>query len=124
MYFLRESLFLFFFNVYLFLRERACTCEQGRGRERGRQKISSRLRHHQHRAQCGDRIHHEIMTSAEIKSQMPKLLSHPGAPELIMYVTDTQTHSNQCYLYLKFELHLQNKYPLSKYQGSLRESEV
>ena len=33
--------FLFFFNAYLFLRER--DCEQGRGRKRGRQRIQSRL---------------------------------------------------------------------------------
>ena len=54
-----ESDFLFFVNIYLFLRERETECEQGRGTERGRHSIRSRFHapSHQHRARRGAQTH-------------------------------------------------------------------
>ena len=48
-----------FFNVYLFLRQRETEHEWGRGRERGRHRIRSRLQapRHQPRARRGARTH-------------------------------------------------------------------
>ena len=49
----------FFFNVYLFLRQRETEHERGRGRERGRHRIGNRLQalSHQPRAQREARTH-------------------------------------------------------------------
>ena len=49
----------FFFNVYLFLRQRETEHERGRGRERGRHRIRNRLQalSHQPRARRGARTH-------------------------------------------------------------------
>ena len=80
-------LFIYFFNVYLSLRERErerereTVCEQGRDRERGRRRIRSRFQalSCQHRARCGAQTHkpgdHDLG-----QSQMLNRLSHPGAP--------------------------------------------
>ena len=72
-YDMRRSLF--------FLREVSRERERERkSRKRGRRRISSRL-HAQCGAQCGAQTHDpEIVTQAEIKSQMLKWLSHPGSP--------------------------------------------
>ena len=56
-------------------------CEKGRGRERSREGIPSRLHGVSTDPDTGfDTTHHEIMTRAKIKSQMLDWLSHPGAP--------------------------------------------
>ena len=73
------SMYFYFLNVCLFLRE--TECERGRGRERGRHRIGSRLwaLSCQYRARCRSRTHepwdHDL-------SQIWTLnrLSHPGAP--------------------------------------------
>ena len=51
--------FSFFFNVYSFLRVRETEHERGRGRERGRHRIGSRLQalSSQHRARRGAQTH-------------------------------------------------------------------
>ena len=56
---------------------------QGRGRERGRQRIPSRL--HAVSTEPDTRLellNHEIVTRAKTKSQALNELSHPGAPKL------------------------------------------
>ena len=76
--------FVYFFNVYLFLRHRETEHEQGRGRERGRHRIRSRLQalSCQHRARRGARTHrpwdHDLSRSWTLNR-----LSHPGAPSSI-----------------------------------------
>ena len=68
-----------FFNVYLFLRE--SESKHGRGRERGRERIPSRLCTVSSEPDVGLKlINYEIMIWAEIKSQMLNQLSHPGTP--------------------------------------------
>ena len=58
-------------------RERA---SGGRGRETGRERIPSRLCAESAQLDTGlDPMNHEIMTSAEIKSQTLNGLRHPGA---------------------------------------------
>ena len=53
--------------------------ERGRGKEKGRERILSRL-HSQHRAQCGVQSHdREIMTWAKIESQTLNWLSHQAS---------------------------------------------
>ena len=49
----------FFFNVYLFMGQRETEHERGRGRERGRHRIGTRLQalSHQPRARRGARTH-------------------------------------------------------------------
>ena len=75
---------VFFFKfIYLFFREREH--EWGRGKERGREGIPSRLHSlHSvwHRAQSHDC---KIMTWAEIKSQILNWLSHPGVPVFLVF---------------------------------------
>ena len=70
----KKDLFIYF------EREKLYSHTWVRGRGRGRDSILSRL-HAQHGAQRGDTSHDcEIMTWAEIKSQMLNWLSHPDAP--------------------------------------------
>ena len=68
-----------FFNVYFWEKEREC--EWGRGRERGRHRIWSRLQalSCQHRAWCRARTH-KLRDHDLSWSRMLKRLSHPGAP--------------------------------------------
>ena len=74
---------VFFFNVYLFLRQRETEHERGRVRERGRHRLWSRLQHPscQHGVWCGAQTHkpwyHDLSWSWSLNR-----LSHPGAPEL------------------------------------------
>ena len=67
-----------FKNIFI-LREREHACKQGRGRERGRERIPRRLH-----VKFDARFHlnRESMTRAEIKSQTLKWLSHLGTPSL------------------------------------------
>ena len=73
-------LFLFFLKVY-FLRKRETEHEQGKGRERGRHRIQSRLQalSCQHRTWCGA-WPHELWDHHLSWSRMLNRLSHPGAP--------------------------------------------
>ena len=78
-------MFLFFCSFYIFLClficKRVCVCEQGRGRERGRHRIPSRLCTVSTEPDMGlEFTNHEIMTRAEIESHASQ--SHPGAPLL------------------------------------------
>ena len=72
-----------FFNVYLFLRQ----CKQGRGRERGRHRIQSKLQalNCQHRAWHGAWTH-ELWDHDLSRSQTLNRLSHPGAPRLRIFL--------------------------------------
>ena len=76
----RGAFQIFFFNVYLFLRQRETEHERGRARERGRHRIWSRLQalSCQHRARCGAQTHgprdHDLSWSRTLNR-----LSHPGA---------------------------------------------
>ena len=71
----------FFFKCIYFW-ERACKCEQERGRERG-ERIPSRLRAVSTEPNVGlDPTNREIVTWAEFKSQTLKWLSQPGTPFL------------------------------------------
>ena len=72
--------------VYLFLRECAHACKLGRGRERGRHRIWSRIQalSCQHRARYGARTH-EPRDSDLSRSQMLNQPSHPGAPEVLIF---------------------------------------
>ena len=78
-------IFLNFFNVYLFLKER--TCKQGRGRERGTHRIQSRLQalSCQHRAQCRSWTHepwdHDLSWS-----WMLNWLSEAGIPSPVIFL--------------------------------------
>ena len=66
----QAPLFIYFFNVYLFLRETETEHKRVRGGERGRHRIRSRLQalSCQHRAQRrGGPTNHEIMTWAKIR---------------------------------------------------------
>ena len=72
---------IFFKHLFIIERQRDTECEQGRGRERGRHRIWSRLQalSCQHRAWCGARTHklrdHDLSWSQKLN-----WLSHPGAP--------------------------------------------
>ena len=89
----------YFFNVYLFLRERNTKHEQGRSRERGRHRIRSRLQAPscRHRARRGARAH-EPRDHDLSRSQTFNQLSHPGAPKYTilnnvgMYVAPCLAH--------------------------------
>ena len=71
-----------FFNFLKFIL-RETECKQGRGRERRRQRIPSRLRAVSVEPDQGLGPRNcEIMTRAEIKSQTFNQLSHPGTPSL------------------------------------------
>ena len=74
----------FFFNVYLFLRQRETEHEQGRGRERGRHRIGSRLQalSHQPRARRGARTHRPRDRDLSWSRTLNRL-SQPGAPKCL-----------------------------------------
>ena len=78
-------LFLFFKNIYLFLRERGrerdTDRERWRGRERGRHRFWSWLQalSCQHRGRCGAQTH-ELWDHDLSQSWKLNWLSHPGAP--------------------------------------------
>ena len=74
----------FFFNVYLFFRQRETEHEPGRSRERGRHRIQSRLRAPscQHRARQGARSH-EPRDHDRRQSWTLNRLGHPGTPPVI-----------------------------------------
>ena len=74
--------FNFFFNVYLFLRQRETQHERGRGRERGKHRIGSRLQalSHQPRARRGARTRRPRDRDLS-RSRTLNRLSHPGAPQ-------------------------------------------
>lgn len=68
-------------SCFVFL-EREHTCPGGQGVERGKGRRERILT----MPDAGfDGHNSDIMTRAEIKSQMPKQLSHPGAPHLFGY---------------------------------------
>ena len=57
--------------------------EWGRGREKGRKRISTWLCAVSTQPDAGLHLSNcEVMTSAKIKKRTPNQLSHPGAPEL------------------------------------------
>ena len=65
-----------------------------RERERGRERIPSRLLAVSAEPNAElDPTNREIMMSAEIKSQMPNLLSHPGAPTTHVLFIHSFIHS-------------------------------
>ena len=67
---------------YLFLRQKETEHEQRRVRERGRERIPSRLCAISKEPDGGlNPTNCEIMSQAEIKSHILNLLSHPGVPE-------------------------------------------
>ena len=78
------SSFLFLMCIYFWERAHKRECERGRGRERGRHRIGSRLQalSCQHRARCRAHTHkpwdHDLS-----RSQMLNWLSHPGTPAWI-----------------------------------------
>ena len=71
--------------MLIFERERETECQQGRGRERGRHGIRSRLQalSCQHRAQCGAQAHkpwdHDLSQSWTLNR-----LSHPRTPKYLL----------------------------------------
>ena len=85
-----------FLTFYLFLRQGETQHEQGRVRERGRHRIWNRLQalSCQHRARCGARTHgprdHDLS-----RSQTPNWLSHPGAPEDLLFLCEEWSKNNQ-----------------------------
>ena len=86
----------FILNVYLFWRE--TKCKHGRGRERGRHRIRSRLQalSCQHRARHGARTH-EPWDHDLSRSQTLNRLSHPGAPPTESFLKITErVRSNGC----------------------------
>ena len=88
-YLIALLIFLFFLNVYLFLRQRETEGEWGRGRERGRHRIRSRLQalSCQHSARHGARTHRPRDQDLS-QSRTLNRLSHPGAP-LIAFLKET-----------------------------------
>ena len=97
--------FIIFFNIlmfiYLFLRERETGHEWGRGRERGRHRILSRLQAPscQHRA-WGRAQTHGLWDHDLRRRWMLNQLSHPGAPVLlflkfIFLLWERQRHCEQ-----------------------------
>ena len=77
-----EHVSLNFFSC-LFIFERETECKRGKGRERGRHRIQSRLQAMscQHRAQRGARTHRPRDRDLS-RSRMLHRLSHPGVPNL------------------------------------------
>ena len=75
------DIFLIFFNLYLFLREKETEHEWERSRERGRHRIWRRLQalSCQHRAWCRAWTH-KLWDHDLSRSQTHHRLSHPGAP--------------------------------------------
>ena len=75
-------------------REYVQACEQERSRERGRERITSRLC----AADAGlELINHEVMIWAEIKNWTLNPLSHPGSPNilyiLVIYISTHVMHN-------------------------------
>ena len=69
----------YFFNVYLFLRQRETEHEWGRSRERGRHRIGSRLQALSHQPRAWRRARtHEPWDRDLSWIQTPDQLSHPG----------------------------------------------
>ena len=92
-----------FFNVYLFLRETGTEHEWGRGRERGRHRIWSRLpaRSCQDRAQRGARTHRpwdRDVTESQTLNRLTE--SHPGA--LCVYYSNYHLSKVFCVLKIYF----------------------
>ena len=96
--FLSSMFYLFlkkkiFFNVYLFLRQRETQHEWGRGRERGRHRIGSRLQalSHQPRARRGAQTRGPRDRDLSW-SRTLNWLSHPGAPNIwLLILTQVMT---------------------------------
>ena len=81
-------IFFFFFNfVYFETEGENMHAREEETRERKRERIPTRLCAVSAEPNVGlDLTNHEIMTSAEIKSQMLNRLSHPGIPDLFKCV--------------------------------------
>ena len=75
---------LFFFEVLLIYFEREKACEQGRGRERGRERIPSRI----HVVSAEPDVGLNVMSHELKSSQMHNQLSHPSAPSLPLLKID------------------------------------
>ena len=95
----------FFKNfVLMFIYFWETECKRGRGREKGRPRIQSRLQalSRQHRARCGARTHglwdHDLSRSRTLNR-----LSHPGAPSsyLFLYKECTIWALNKLHITLK-----------------------
>ena len=84
-------IYFYFFNVYLFLRQRETEHEQGRVRERGIHRIWNRLQSlsHQPRARRGARTHRPRDRDLSW-SWMLNRLSHPGAP-ICLFLRERET---------------------------------
>ena len=83
--------------IYLFW-ERERESKQRRGRERGRQRIPSRLHAVSAEPDVGlELTNREIKTWAEVKIWTPNRLSHPGTPVLprcISHLAECRVHSS------------------------------
>ena len=75
-----------YFFIFMFILERWTEHEWGRGRERGRHRIWSRLQvpSCQHRAWCGAWTH-ELWDHDLSRSWMPNPVSHSGAPKGVSF---------------------------------------
>ena len=89
---------IFFFKIFLkfiyfWERERETDCEWGRGRERGRHRIWSRIQalSCQHRDWRGARTH-EPWDHDLSRSRTLNWLSHPGAPKIFWYQSTYTLH--------------------------------
>ena len=75
----------FFSSLFIYF-ERERASEQGNSRERGRERIPSRLRIASAEPDLGLKLRNcEVVTWAETKSLMLNRLSHPGTPCLILF---------------------------------------
>ena len=82
---------IFFFNIYLFWGQRETQHEWGRGRERGRHRVGSRLQTLSHRPRAGRGARTRRPRDRDLSwSRTPNRLSHPGAPKLDMFNIKTQ----------------------------------
>ena len=96
-----SSVFLSFFKKFysLFIFETETEHQWGRGRERRRHRIPSRLQalSCQHRARCGTRTH-KLWDRDLTWSRMLNRLSHPGAPVSLFFNVSLFI----CYLFIYF----------------------